>query len=200
MAVSRAAIEKISIEHYVELLRGLPADAFADVPRIEEFARLHPVDPKTIERYLCWDAQHYTRNLIDHTDLYDLMAICWEVGQVSSIHNHRGQNCWMSVPIGRLRVQNYRVISECIAEHRCEIVPTDVVEMSAERPVGVNPEHPVHSVENCRSYGQRAVSLHIYSRPFDSCVVYSDEQGSCGEIQLHFTTKYGEPAGRPQRH
>ncbi len=40
------------------------------------------------------------------------MTVCWEIGQHSRVHNHRDQNCWMSVPIGRLRVQNYRV------EHR----------------------------------------------------------------------------------
>ncbi len=194
---TKTALASVSIDKYVELLRQLPADAFEDVPRIEEFARLHPVDPATLERYLCWDAQHYTRNLIDHTDLYDLMAICWDIGQISSIHNHRGQNCWMSVPIGRLRVQNYRVISENVNEHRCEIVPTDVVDMTSERPVGVNPEHPVHSVENRREFNQRAVSLHLYSRPFDSCVVYSDEQGTCGEISLHFTTRFGERMPRP---
>jgi hypothetical protein len=35
------------------------------------------------------------------------------------------------------------------------------------------------------------VSLHVYSRPFDTCVVYSPEQGTCGEIKLHFNTEYG---------
>ncbi len=190
----------ISIERYVELLRELPGDAFEDVPRIEEWARQHPVDPATLDRYLVWDRQHYTRNLIDHTDLYDLMAICWDVGQSSSIHNHKGQNCWMSVPQGRLVVQNYRVISESLDEHCCEIVPTDTVEMNARHPVGVNPEHPVHSVANPRHFNQQAVSLHIYSRPFDSCIVYSDEQGTCGEIKLHFNTMYGEATPIRQRH
>jgi cysteine dioxygenase len=196
---TKAVIETVSIAKYVELLRQLPAEAFEDVPRVEQWARLHAVDPATLDPYLCWDRQHYTRNLIDHTDLYDLMAICWDVGQISSIHNHRGQNCWMSVPVGRLVVQNYRVISENVEEHRCEIVPTDSVEMNALRPLGVNPKHPVHSVRNPREYNERAVSLHIYSRPFDSCVVYSDEQGTCGEIALHFTTKYGEGVARSTR-
>jgi hypothetical protein len=63
----------------------------------------------------------------------------------------------------------------------------------------VNPKHPVHSVSNPREFKERAVSLHIYSRPFDSCVVYSDEQGTCGEIDLHFTTKFGEPVVRKGR-
>jgi hypothetical protein len=40
------------------------------------------------------------------------------------------------------------------------------------------------------------VSLHVYSRPFDRCVVYSPEQGTCGEIQLHFNTMFGKTAGQ----
>lgn len=196
---TKPSLATIPIDQYVEALRQLPAEAFDDVPGMERWAKQHPVDAGSLERYLTWDAQHYTRNLIDHTDLYDLMAICWEVGQMSSIHNHKGQNCWMSVPMGRLVVQNYRVIFESVNEHRCEIVPTDTLEINGMRPVGVNPEHPVHSVANPREFNQRAVSLHIYSKPFDSCVVYSDEQGTCGEIQLQFTTKYGERTQRGTR-
>jgi len=46
----------------------------------------------------------------------------------------------------------------------------------------------VHRVVNPREFNARAVSLHVYSKPFDTCVVYSPEQGTCGEIQLHFNT------------
>jgi hypothetical protein len=38
--------------------------------------------------------------------------------------------------------------------------------------------------------------VHVYSRPFDTCVVYSAEQGTCGEIKLHYTTEYGKPGAR----
>jgi len=56
-----------------------------------------------------------------------------------------------------------------------------------------DPSDPVHRVVNARQFGERAVSLHIYSRPFDTCVVYSPEQGTCGEIKLHFNTEFGQP-------
>jgi len=49
-------------------------------------------------------------------------------------------------------------------------------------------------VLNPREFNERAVSLHVYSRPFDTCIVYSPEQGSCGEIQLHYTTEFGKSA------
>ena len=56
-----------------------------------------------------------------------------------------------------------------------------------------DPLEPVHRVLNPREFNQRAVSLHVYSRPFDTCVVYSAEQGTCGEIKLHYATEYGKP-------
>ena len=111
----------------------------------------------------------------------------------SSIHNHKDQNCWMAAPLGRLSVCNYRVLEEDLASHRCNIVPTDVVEINTANPVAVDPANPVHDVRNPREFGERAVSLHVYSRPFDSCIVYSVDQRSCGEIGLHYNSMYGKP-------
>lgn len=182
----------VSIQEFASELRNIPAPAFDKVDELHEFLRAHPVNPDTLSPYLLWDRGHYTRNLIDKTPLYELIAICWEVGQVSSIHNHRDQNCWMAAPLGRLKVQNYRVLWQDEQAGKCKIEPTDELEINPENPVSVNPLEPVHRVYNPAELNQRAVSLHVYSRPFDSCVVYSDQQGTCGTIKLHYTTEYGK--------
>jgi cysteine dioxygenase len=189
---SSQTAQRVFIEQFVTGLRKLREDDFAGVIGTLDYITRNPVDAESLTPYLFWNAQHYTRNLIDKTDLYELLAICWEPGMRSSIHNHRGQNCWMAAPIGRLAVQNYRVISEDLVSQCCEIVPTDVVEITSAQPVAVDPLNPVHDVRNCREWGERAVSLHVYSRPFDSCIVYSVEQGSCGEIGLNYTSMHGK--------
>src|SRR5689334_11672264 len=183
------------IQDFVSELRKFPEGAFDRTDQILEFLRSTPVLPETLPPYLCWDRQHYTRNLIDKTPLYELIAICWEVGQGSSVHNHRDQNCWMAVPIGRLLVENYRVISQKLEEGTCQLETADVLEMNPSHPCAVDPEEPVHRVYNPREFNERAVSLHVYSRPFDSCIVYSPEQGICGEIKLRYNTEYGKPCG-----
>jgi len=183
---------KIAIGDFVKDLQKLPAHDFDTTAAPLAFLRQHAVDPESLAPYLFWEAQHYTRNLIDKTDLYELLAICWEVGMKSSIHNHKDQNCWMAAPIGRLSVHNYRVLEEDLADHRCSIEETDVVEITSANPVAVDPLNPVHDVRNLREFAQRAVSLHLYSRPFDSCVVYSVEQHTCGEIPLYYTSMYGK--------
>jgi cysteine dioxygenase len=184
----------VAIQDFAAGLRKLPESAFDRTDQVIDFLRSAPVAPDTLAPYLTWDRQHYTRNLIDKTSLYELIAICWEVGQFSSVHNHRDQNCWMAVPIGRLLVQNYRTISQDLGSGKCKLEPTNTVEMNPGYPCAVDPLEPVHRVLNPREFEQRAVSVHIYSRPFDSCVVYSPEQGTCGEIKLHYTTEYGKPA------
>ncbi|HYA25379.1 MAG TPA: cysteine dioxygenase family protein [Terriglobales bacterium] len=191
---SQALSKQVGIADFVSQLRKFPESAFDRTDKIIEFLANTPVAPDTLTPYLIWDRQHYTRNLIDKTPLYELLAICWEVGQISSVHNHRDQNCWMAVPIGRLLVENYHVLSQDLDKGVCQLKTAETVEMNPATPCAVDPLEPVHRVYNPREFQQRAVSLHVYSRPFDSCVVYSPEQGSCGEIKLHYTTEYGKPS------
>jgi cysteine dioxygenase len=185
-------VKPVPITKLIEGLRQMPESAFMTTESVRRFLQETPVDADSLAPYLTWDRQHYTRNLIDRTPLYELMAICWEVGQMSSVHNHRDQNCWMAVPIGRLQVENFHLVHQDIAQGSSRLEPLNTIEMNIAHPCAVDPSDPVHRVINPREFGERAVSLHVYSRPFDTCVVYSPEQGTCGEIQLHFTTEYGK--------
>jgi cysteine dioxygenase len=190
------AIKTVPIEKLVEELRKLPESTFHEIETVRRLLEEMPVSPDSLAPYLTWDRQHYTRNLIDRRPLYELMAICWEVGQVSSVHNHRDQNCWMAAPIGRLQVENFHVVEQDLQAGRCQLEPLNTVEVNVSHPCAVDPADPVHRVLNPREFNQRAVSLHVYSRPFDTCVVYSPEQGTCGETRLHFNTEYGKAAVR----
>jgi cysteine dioxygenase len=183
---------RVSISEFAEKLRRFPEESFRTTGEIHRFLTANPVDATSLLPYLTWDRQHYTRNLIDKTALYELIAICWEVGQSSSVHNHRDQNCWMAAPIGRLRVENFHLDFQDIEAGKCHLEASNRVELTADNPCAVDPAEPVHRVVNPREYNERAVTLHVYSRPFDTCVVYSPEQGTCGEIQLHYNTMFGK--------
>jgi cysteine dioxygenase len=194
----QAAPPRVRIDELVRQLRAFPASAFDTTEEIRALLAKLPVDEASLAPYLTWDRQHYTRNLIDKTSLYELMAICWEVGQYSSVHNHRDQNCWMAAPVGKLLVENFHVGFQDIGAGKCQLLASNTVELTAANPCAVDPREPVHRVVNPREANQRAVSLHVYSRPFDTCVVYSPEQGTCGEIELYYNTAFGRTAPRSQ--
>src|SRR6478735_6619417 len=125
---TQAISRPIPIQDFVAELRKFPEPAFRRIDQIIRFLESTPVASDTLAPYLTWDRQHYTRNLIDKTPLYELVAICWEVGQASSVHNHREQNCWMAVPMGRLLVENFHLASQDMEQGVCELTPTDTVQ------------------------------------------------------------------------
>ena len=184
---------RVSIDELVRKLHEFPVAAFDHTEEILSLLTKMPVAERSLAPFLCWDRQHYTRNLIDKTELYELVAVCWEVGQSSSVHNHRDQNCWMAAPVGKLLVENFHVEFQDIEAGTCRLLASNTVELTAANPCAVDPREPVHRVVNPRETKQRAVTLHVYSRPFDTCVAYSPEQGTCGDIRLHYNTVFGKP-------
>ena len=178
------------IGDWVESLAQVPAREFT-VARVQEFLVAHQIERESLQPYLFFSKANYTRNLIFKNDLFECLTICWDVGQASRIHNHRNQNCWMATPIGRLRVQNFHVEDRDASRGICGLVPTDSFDMDAEHPAAVNPLEPVHQVLNLAAFGRRAVSVHVYSRPFDSCEVYSRDKGTYFDAPLHYTSEYG---------
>lgn len=188
-----------TISDFAEDLRTLGKKGFT-LDGVHQFLKDHPIEPESLRPYLFFRTSHYTRNLIDKTELYEVIAICWETGHKSQVHNHKGQNCWMAVPIGKLLVQNYKVTAGNPNGGHCELAESDRYWMDPANPGRVEPEEPIHYVANPVELKQqvensdrsgRAVSIHIYSYPYDSCMIYSLEQKKAIEIPLHYTSEYG---------
>ncbi len=190
-SANKVVAEELAISDWVKGLAAIPEREFA-LENVQDYVLRHHVRPETLEKYLFFSKGNYTRNLIFKNGVFECMTICWEVGQQSRIHNHKDQNCWMSAPIGRLRVQNYRVEKRDAGCGTCRIVPTDLLEMDADHPCYVNPIEPVHAVINPAEYAQRAVTIHIYSKPFDSCEIYLKDRGTYSDVPLHYTSEYGK--------
>ena len=184
------AVEQLAISDWVKNLAAIPDRDFT-LESVQDYIQRHAVRPETLEKYLFFSKGSYTRNLIFKNEMFECMTICWEVGQFSRIHNHRDQNCWMSAPIGRLKVQNFRVQDHNAADLTCNLTPTDIYIMDAAHPAHVNPLEPVHQVLNLPEYNQRAVSIHVYSKPFDMCEVYYRDKGTYADVPLHYTSEYG---------
>ena len=187
----KAATEQLAISDWVKGLAAIPDRDFS-LQNVQDYVIRHAVRPETLDKYCFFSKGNYTRNLIFKNDLFECMTLCWDIGQHSRIHNHRDQNCWMSAPIGRLRIQNYRVDQRDASHGTCKIIPTDLYDLDGAHPTYVDPMEPVHEVMNLAEFNQRAVSLHIYSKPFDSCEIYSRDKGTYGDVPLFYTSEYGK--------
>lgn len=184
-------MNKVNIDHLVAGLREIPDEEFVcDV--VYNFLAEHPVEFASIENYLHWSPSYYTRNLIYKDERFEMMAICWEKGQVSRVHNHWDQRCWMTVPVGRLKGQNFAIESIDEATGHCRLRETDSFELAECLAAKVELEEPVHQILNLPEYNERAVSIHIYSKPYDRCLSYCRDTDTFKEVQLNYTSIDGK--------
>lgn len=180
----------VKIQNLISGLREIPDEEFVCDP-VYHFLSENPVDVDSIMPYMNWSKQFYTRNLVYKDERFELMAICWERGQVSRIHNHAEQMCWMTVPVGRLKGQNFRVADIDESRGYCKLERTDDFSLSDCLAAKVELEEPIHQILNLPEFDARAVSIHIYSKPFDTCLSYCDETDRFSEVKLCYTSVDG---------
>lgn len=186
----------LSIGEWVEGIAAIPAIEFSQ-QKVQHFIDEHAILSASLEPYTFFSPQRYTRNLIFKNDVFECLAMCWDVGQSSAIHNHSDRLGWMYLASGRLFVQNYCVKARDPMQRTCQLAASDNVELNAAQAADVDREHGVHRVCNLRRFAQRAISVHVYERPMDSCEVYSLERGTYEVVQLSYTTEYGRSHSRP---
>lgn len=182
---------QVSITQLIDGLRQIPEEDFV-CENVYKFLSDNPIDVDSIERFLHWSPKFYTRNLIYKDDRFEMMAICWDKGQVSRVHNHHGQRCWMVVPIGRLKGQNFAIDAIDEPAGYCKLRETDEFELSDCLAATVELDEPVHQILNLEEFDERAVSIHIYSKPYDKCLCYCLDTDTFKEVQLSYTSVDGK--------
>ncbi|HET7784708.1 MAG TPA: cysteine dioxygenase family protein [Myxococcales bacterium] len=180
----------VAVEGIVETLRGVPPARFQPG---EICARLAGVflDPRTLAPYLHFAARRYTRNLIYRDGTFELLALCWEPHTESPIHNHSGQLCWLSIQRGALRLENFASLDGPGPGSNIRLVPKGGVDRAPEGVLDLQQgDDGIHRVSN--PFDERAVSLHVYSRPYDVCLAYDPAARTSREIRLHYHSVGGK--------
>jgi len=181
----------VSVEKLIKGLCEIPDVEFV-CDNIYQYLSKNPIDVDSISPYFFWSEKFYTRNLIYKDARFEAMVLCWERGQVSRVHNHADQRCWMTVPVGKLRGQNFKVAEIDEEKGFCKLVETDRFDLSDCLAAKVELEEPIHQILNLSEFNERAVSLHIYSKPFDRCRSYCCDTNTFKEVPLFYTSIEGK--------
>ena len=193
----------VAVSRFVDSLRSLE-DAPITRDRMLEFMLETRVDRKSLDPYVHFRTDMYTRNLVYRDDVLELMAVCWQPGQRTVIHTHNGQLGWMGVEQGALAVINYKWVG-CNAADNQNVAGMDCLAGATELDIDRRevqecyPGGPINTVDKVQTIHQvvvqgkePVVSLHVYSRPIDSCIAFDLEKRMCYRRQLKYYSKYGD--------
>jgi cysteine dioxygenase len=194
-----AAAEPIPIEQFISGIEEMSTGIITKTGLCEYLSR-YKIRDEDLVPYQHWLEDRHTRNKIFRNEMIEVMLICWPVGMKTPLHTHNGQLGWMTMVEGRLKVENFRLL-ECNRPENQEVVGIDClagatsIDMEAldtelVEPGGglntVDKHHTIHRISNPAEWNERAISLHIYSQPIESCVVFDLEAQRCFRRNLKY--------------
>ncbi|VDI19929.1 cysteine dioxygenase [Mytilus galloprovincialis] len=158
---------------------------------------MYKSNPKDWKKFAKFDPHRYTRNLVDEGNgKFNLMILCWNTAQASSIHDHANSHCFLKVIEGHLNEELFDW-PENEEIHLMEPIKKSRLDLNE---VGyMSDELGIHRIEN-PSHTDNAVSLHLYCPPFDECQTFDQFTGHKRSAEVTFWSKFGKrtPFGKEQ--
>lgn len=123
-------------------------------------------------RLLAPDAAHYTRRLLhrDPEGRYTLLALAWNVGQGTPLHDHAGTWCVEGVYAGRFRVVSYSCQGGDPERDLVQFKQESVVHAGVGEAGALIPPFEYHRMENIGT--TPAATLHVYGGEMTHCHIY----------------------------
>ena len=189
----------VPVEQFVDGIRKL-SEGLITKQKIYDYLVTYEIRAEDLERFKNWQPDRHTRNKIFRNERIEVMLICWPAGSVTPLHTHNGQLGWMTMIEGKLIVENYRK-TDCNRPENQQVVGIDClagatrIEMEHLHDEMAIPGGPlntvdktqtIHRIINQAEWNQPAVSLHVYSLPIDSCVVFDMEAQRCYRRDLKY--------------
>ncbi|MFZ1688516.1 MAG: cysteine dioxygenase family protein [Flavobacteriales bacterium] len=147
-----------------ELLRHHDPAAFAGI------LALYAVPAADLEPFFQWNSRHYTRTCIHRSANFELLVICYEPGQRTSIHDYDSQTAWIHPVMGE------------VVEERFNVIPNDGLQRVWELHLHPGTDDSLSNGSSIHRFINRgpgrAVTLNLYANPVRKWRVYDEGTGN----------------------
>jgi cysteine dioxygenase len=125
--------------------------------------------PEELEVFCQWHPRHYTRQCVHRTREHELMLICYEEGQRTSIHDYDSQLAWIKPVIGTVLEERFKATADGqLKRHGEKVLGIGSLSYMAAK-------NCIHRHSNAGT--GKAITLNLYSRPIRRWRVYDERTG-----------------------
>ncbi|KAJ2887809.1 hypothetical protein FB639_001065 [Coemansia asiatica] len=124
------------------------------------------------------EGTRYTRNLVDDGNgKYNLLILVWGENQSSPIHDHAGSHCMMKLLAGELNENLFAWPKQSSESGNSELNLKRTAALKTNSVAYMHDNIGLHRIANASSK-QKAVSLHLYSPPYQMCKSFDEKTGA----------------------
>jgi cysteine dioxygenase len=136
---------------------------------------LEKVSYQDLSSFVVFSEENYTRNLLYKTSLYEIILLCWQKGQVSSVHDHNGSFGIVKVFEGIIEEKQFDFSN---------------LNLSSSFLLSKGETSQISDHIGCHSLGckEKAITLHVYSPPIEECSSYCSKEDKWKINSLNFNT------------
>ena len=163
-----------------ELIAALNNTSLSEYPKVIKKVRFAE---DSLLPFSTWNKCGYTRNCLARTDCYELVLLCWDVNAQTPIHGHGGKDCWVYQVQGSIEEMRFEEQEDCLIEQNRMV-------LHHRRLTYMHDRMGYHSLRNISD--QKAMTLHIYASPIDSCKVYNDDKNCFEMKEMSYHTYWEE--------
>jgi len=175
-----AASEKIiNIPQLVDYLNS------SDVEGFKKVAGKLEIPVEDWGKYAFFSETKYTRNCVARNDAYELILLCWEPGQITPVHCHNDQECWVHCIQGSFEEQRY-----VAGDEGGKLKKDHQLHLMSERTSYMNDGMGYHSLAN--SSNGRAMTLHLYAGPINRARIYNQELTKFEWVEMEYYSMQGK--------
>ena len=127
-----------------------------DMEALTNFLKETELDVIDVADHKHFHEENYRRNLIAHSEWFDMLVVCWRAGQFSQIHDHAGSSCGFKILEGAATERIFKKTSGTFVKE----ISTRTYE---EGQICSAYDSDVHQIVN--NGDGNLVTLHVYSPP-----------------------------------
>jgi len=147
-----------------ELLREPDTTAFGAI-----LAR-YTFPSQDLAPYLRWNSRHYTRTCVVRNERFELLVICYEAGQRTSIHDYDSETAWIQTLMGEVEEERFQT------DGHGGIRLKQASRLPAGSMVALPRDSSIHRFLNPGP--ARAITLNLYVPPMSQWRVYDERTGA----------------------
>ncbi|XP_041356379.1 cysteine dioxygenase type 1-like [Gigantopelta aegis] len=164
-----------SLDELLKQLEKIFSKDRVNVEYVTALMKAYKSNPEDWKKYAMMDQHKYTRNLVSNGNgKFNLLVLCWNMSQGSSIHAHANSHCFMKILDGEVLEERFDWPTDSDSE--ASMSKTMERKHTKDTCAYIHDKIGLHRVSN-PSHAEPAITLHLYSPPFSEVKCF-DEQTS----------------------